>query len=100
MTVLTPDFSKGFAYANLYNCRQFYLISPEQAILYTACRDFSWRLLRLIMPRPEPLTIPGAKPQSKCMQCANSSRGQAMAEDFRVLAEGRIVSVPHGGAFP
>jgi hypothetical protein len=29
MTVLTPDFSKG-AYANLYNCRQFYLISPSR----------------------------------------------------------------------
>jgi len=46
---LTTDFGKGFSYANLYNCRQFYLTFPEQAILYTACRDLSWSHLRLIM---------------------------------------------------
>jgi hypothetical protein len=37
-TALTADFGKGFSYANLYNCRQFYLTFPDQAILYTACR--------------------------------------------------------------
>lgn len=48
-TALTADFGKGFSYANLYNCRQFYLTFPDQAILYTACRDLSWSHLRLIM---------------------------------------------------
>jgi predicted nuclease of restriction endonuclease-like (RecB) superfamily len=38
-TALTSDFGKGFSYANLYNCRQFYLTFPEQQILYTACRE-------------------------------------------------------------
>jgi len=46
---LTADFGKGFSYANLYNCRQFYLKFPEQAILYTRCRELSWSHLRLIM---------------------------------------------------
>ncbi len=48
-TALTADFGKGFSYANLYNCRQFYLTFPDQANLYTACRDLSWSHLRLIM---------------------------------------------------
>lgn len=48
-TALTTDFGKGFSYANLYNCRQFYLTFPEQEILYTACRELSWSHLRLIM---------------------------------------------------
>jgi predicted nuclease of restriction endonuclease-like (RecB) superfamily len=46
---LTSDFGKGFSYANLYNCRQFYLKFPEQKILYTLCRELSWSHLRLIM---------------------------------------------------
>ena len=46
---LTADFGKGFSYANLYNCRQFYLKFPEQEILYTLCRELSWSHLRLIM---------------------------------------------------
>lgn len=46
---LTKDFGAGFSYANLYNCRQFYLTFPEQEILYTACRELSWSHLRLIM---------------------------------------------------
>lgn len=46
---LTADFGKGFSYANLYNCRQFYMTFPDQAILYTVCRDLSWSHLRLIM---------------------------------------------------
>jgi predicted nuclease of restriction endonuclease-like (RecB) superfamily len=46
---LTTDFGKGFSYANLYNCRQFYLAFPVQDILYTVCRELSWSHLRLIM---------------------------------------------------
>lgn len=46
---LTSDFGKGFSYANLYNCRQFYLKFPGQEILYTLCRELSWSHLRLIM---------------------------------------------------
>ncbi len=56
-TTLTADFGKGFSYANLYNCRQFYLTFPEQAILYTACRDLSWSHLRLIMRVDAPQAI-------------------------------------------
>jgi predicted nuclease of restriction endonuclease-like (RecB) superfamily len=48
-TALTADFGKGFSYANLYNCRQFYLTLPDQQNLYTLCRDLSWSHLRLIM---------------------------------------------------
>ncbi|WPD21859.1 MAG: PDDEXK nuclease domain-containing protein [Candidatus Electrothrix scaldis] len=48
-TALTADFGKGFSYANLYNCRQFYLTFPDQAILSTLCRELSWSHLRLIM---------------------------------------------------
>ncbi|MGE4442078.1 MAG: DUF1016 N-terminal domain-containing protein [Desulfomicrobium sp.] len=46
---LTADFGKGFSYANLYNCRQFYLVFPAQETLYTLCRELSWSHLRLIM---------------------------------------------------
>ena len=46
---LTADFGKGFSYANLYNCRQFFQTFPEQEILYTLCRELSWSHLRLIM---------------------------------------------------
>ncbi len=46
---LTAAFGKGFSYANLYNCRQFYLKFPEQEILSTLCRELSWSHLRLIM---------------------------------------------------
>jgi len=54
---LTSDFGKGFSYANLCNCRQFYLKFPEQEILYTLCRELSWSHLRLIMrvEKPEAL---------------------------------------------
>jgi len=41
-TALTADFGKGFSFAHLYNCRQFYLTFPEQVILYTVCRELSW----------------------------------------------------------
>ena len=56
-TALTADFGKGFSYANLYNCRQFYLTFPDQAILYTLCRDLSWSHLRLIMRVDSPQAI-------------------------------------------
>ncbi len=56
-TALTADFGKGFSYANLYNCRQFYLTFPDQANLYTACRDLSWSHLRLIMRVDSPQAI-------------------------------------------
>lgn len=56
-TALTADFGKGFSYANLYNFRQFYLTFPEQAILYTACRELSWSHLRLIMRVDSPQAI-------------------------------------------
>lgn len=46
---LTADFGKGFSYANLYNCRQFYFKFPDQKILYTLCRELSWSHCRLIM---------------------------------------------------
>lgn len=48
-TALTADLGKGFSYANLCNCRQFYLKFPDQGNLYTLCRDLSWSHLRLIM---------------------------------------------------
>ncbi len=54
---LTTDFGQGFSYANLYNCRQFYLTFPEQEILYTACRELSWSHLRLIMRVDSPQAI-------------------------------------------
>lgn len=56
-TALTADFGKGFSYANLYNCRQFYLTFPDQAILYTACRELSWSHLRLIMRVDSPRAV-------------------------------------------
>jgi hypothetical protein len=56
-TVLTSDFGKGFSYANLYNCRQFYIRFPDQNILYTACRELSWSHLRLIMRVDSPQAI-------------------------------------------
>ena len=56
-TALTSDFGKGFSYANLYNCRQFYLTFPEQNILYTVCRELSWSHLRLIMRVESPQAV-------------------------------------------
>jgi predicted nuclease of restriction endonuclease-like (RecB) superfamily len=46
---LTADLGAGFSYANLYNCRQFYLVFSAQENLYTLCRELSWSHLRLIM---------------------------------------------------
>ena len=54
---LTTDFGRGFSYANLYNCRQFYLTFSDQEILYTACRELSWSHLRLIMRVDSPQAI-------------------------------------------
>ena len=56
-TALTADFGKGFSYANLYNCRQFYQRFTDQAILYTLCRELSWSHLRLIMRLDSPEAI-------------------------------------------
>ena len=56
-TALTADFGKGFSYANLCNCRQFYLTFPDQEILSTACRELSWSHLRLIMRVDSPQAI-------------------------------------------
>ena len=56
-TALTTDFGKGFSYANLCNCRQFYLVFSDQEILYTLCRELSWSHLRLIMRIDSPQAI-------------------------------------------
>jgi len=54
---LTIDFGKGFSYANLYNCRQFYLKFSDKEILYTLCRELSWSHLRLIMRVDNPKAV-------------------------------------------
>jgi predicted nuclease of restriction endonuclease-like (RecB) superfamily len=54
---LSTEFGKGFSYANLCNCRQFYLTFPDQQNLYTLCRDLSWSHLRLIMRVESPSAI-------------------------------------------
>jgi predicted nuclease of restriction endonuclease-like (RecB) superfamily len=56
-TALSTEFGKGFSYANLCNCRQFYLKFPDQQNLYTLCRDLSWSHLRLIMRVESPSAI-------------------------------------------
>jgi predicted nuclease of restriction endonuclease-like (RecB) superfamily len=56
-TALSSDFGKGFSYANLYNCRQFYLKFPDQKILYTLCRELGWSHLRLIMRVESPQAV-------------------------------------------
>lgn len=61
-TALTAAFGKGFSYANLYNCRQFYLTFTDQAILSTACRDLSWSHLRLIMRVDSPQLVGRSRP--------------------------------------
>ncbi len=48
-TLNTTDLGKGFSYANLYNCRQFYRKFPQQKVLSTLCRELTWSHLRLIM---------------------------------------------------
>jgi predicted nuclease of restriction endonuclease-like (RecB) superfamily len=45
---LTAEFGKGFAVANLWNFRQFYLTFPEEK-LYAARRVLTWTHYRLIM---------------------------------------------------
>ena len=65
---LTADFGKGFSYANLYNCRQFYLKFPEQEILYTLCRELSWSHLRLIMRIEDPDEL-----VYYCNECRNAN---------------------------
>jgi hypothetical protein len=31
-TALNAEFGKGYSYANLYNCRQFYTVFPNQEL--------------------------------------------------------------------
>lgn len=46
---LNNQMNGGMSEAQLWNCRQFYLIFPNKEILYTVCRELSWSHLRLIM---------------------------------------------------
>jgi DUF1016 N-terminal domain len=39
---LTKEFGKGFSVANVWNFRQFYLIFPENEILYALRRELTW----------------------------------------------------------
>ena len=45
---LTAEFGRGFAVANLWNFRQFYLAFPEEK-LYALRRELTWTHYRLIM---------------------------------------------------
>ena len=46
---LTKEFGKGFSVANVWNFRQFYLIFPENEILYALRRELTWTHYRSIM---------------------------------------------------
>ncbi len=46
---LSAEFGRGFAEANVWNFRQFYLTFPESEILYTLRRELTWSHYRLIM---------------------------------------------------
>ncbi|QNL40925.1 MULTISPECIES: PDDEXK nuclease domain-containing protein [Bacteroides] len=46
---LSEEFGQGLSMANLWNFRQFYLVFPEESILYTVCRELTWSHIRLIM---------------------------------------------------
>ncbi|VVB96231.1 Uncharacterised protein [uncultured archaeon] len=46
---LSAEFGRGFAEANIWNFRQFYLTFPESEILYTLRRELTWSHYRLIM---------------------------------------------------
>ena len=52
-TALTADLGKGFSYANRYNCRQFYLTFPDQAILYTVRVELYPLLLIMRVDSPQ-----------------------------------------------
>ena len=45
---LTSEFGKGFAVANIWNFRQFYLTFPDEK-LYALRRELTWTHYRLIM---------------------------------------------------
>lgn len=51
---LSDSFGKGFSYANLRNCRQFYLVYPTREICYTVCSKLSWSHNRMIMRVNDP----------------------------------------------
>jgi DUF1016 N-terminal domain/YhcG PDDEXK nuclease domain len=44
---LTKEFGKGFSVANVWNFRQFYLIFPENEILYAVRRELTWTHYKL-----------------------------------------------------
>jgi len=46
---LGDEFGKGFAVANLWNFRQFYLAFPTEEKLYALRRELSWTHYRLVM---------------------------------------------------
>ena len=46
---LSAELGKGFAVANLWNFRQFYLTFPDDGKLYTLRRELTWSHYRLIM---------------------------------------------------
>lgn len=46
---LNKEFGSGMSVAQLWNCRQFYLVFRDEEILYTLCRELSWSHIRLIM---------------------------------------------------
>ncbi len=51
---LSAEFGRGFAEANIWNFRQFYLTFPEIEILYTLRRELTWSHYRLIMRVEKP----------------------------------------------
>ena len=46
---LSDEFGTGFSVANLRNCRQFYLIFPEDSYGFSMAGKISWSHLRSIM---------------------------------------------------
>jgi DUF1016 N-terminal domain len=48
---LTKEFGKGFSVANVWNFRQFYLIFPEDEILYAVRRELTWTELKAELER-------------------------------------------------
>jgi predicted nuclease of restriction endonuclease-like (RecB) superfamily len=51
---LSSEFGKGFAVANLWNFRQFYLTFPTEEKLFALRRELTWSHYRLIMRVDQP----------------------------------------------